>query len=1757
MKALNFVWGFVAFTILGLDFLSKTDRFDALQDFESNIKIVDYPEDFLPNWSANAVRSNSSRVFQAIGEGVEGSQALGIQAINNFNTEIYIKTTTKGLNSNRFSLKAKTKRNGSGNRPISVFYSFAIDGQEFSLRQQIGHDQTFQNEDSSYEEYEFVFPGSFLEKELIIIKLEVIYGEGSGSAARLFIDDFTIHGLREEPVVEALEILSVQAEQPNRLVIQFNQLVALDSEDNPILNHGYGSAKTAVTQEQRLFLEFDDYLYSNKYQLLFSSLASVATGEIWTDSTHSFEIISPTPTGTVLVNEFMADPNPKGLVPEDPVLPQGTAQEYIELLNNADKPVWLSGFSYNGGAIEEITLEPGEYVLLSSPVNKESFSSFGNTVSASPFRALSNTSGQIVITDAFGNVVDSLYYSPAWYDHPQKRLGGWSLERVNPSLSCSDEDNWKASAAPQGGTPGRSNSVFNESPDNRPFLVSDVQTVSDKELRLSFSKPIPAENFVDAVFVLNGEKSAIQVVDLKTIILSFSSGLTSGQSYSLHMEDVNDCWGMALLENSYSFIYDDEGPKIIRIASLAPDELLVLFDEAVLSSTAEEASNYQINQVIDLVRSASLTDSVTVHLVLQQSLEMGRNHTFFANDLRDLSGNATARLEAEFLMDDQLDTVTWAGANLLDLRFHASLDSASVTQSSNFSVDKGIGSPVSSFLNSHNRQLVHLIFDQNLPVNTDLTLTAKNLANASGQPINSHKKSLRFDNRAISVAGFSVSNDSTIHLLFNKPLDRDVALFKNNYVINGGIGYPLVVEMVRPDSIILTVDKLLEGQEYTLSISGLQDMYGIKMSRATNRDFVFDLTGPAFLKAFLVSPFDIQLKANEAVTLPLRDQITINGQHAAEVKALSSSELMIRSPYEMTEDLVRLSLQDLSDLNGNVSQLLTVDIPNDQVKLGSAFIVKEDHIRLVFTQKIDPHLMQLPEQYLINDRKPVKVITEDNQFEVSLSLEAPLSLSDSALIEVHPHRNMDGKEGQKAVVRLYYDDHVKDLFVINPQLIQVVHATALDKKAAESGVYHLKDQSTQLRPIVNQSNPHLLQLALSHPLNPDNMYDLVLPPREDHLSKLIPGSIRSVIYDKSPPKLVMIEPLNEVEVLVSFDEALDPILSVVTSFYRVNDQEPMEIIPGEQDHQVILVLDAVLEKDLAYLLTVTQLEDLHRNAIVEESLEFYFDGPVAPAYKDLIINEIMAAPRAGQELPEAEYVELFNASKKTVALGGLIFANSRSSTVLPRATLLPGEFVLLTATSNQAAFQEFGLILGLSNWPSLVNGGDELRLLDRSGNLLDELHYTTDSYGSSEKAQEGYSLERVNPFAICPDPENLKPSENSLRGTPGQVNSVFDTTPDRTAPVLQKATSRREHEIVLVFSKRLNTDLNQVNISSSPAIAVESFHIDDTNPNWLVLTFNQQLNINLPYEISVENIRDCSGNQIDPSSNRAVLILPQQAEEGDIVLSEILFNPKMGYPKFIEIYNQSSSYINLQGWKLANVANDEAANIRIVAEEELILAPFSFMAFTTDASLLKQAYPSGKEEAFIELSSLPNYPQSRGAVLLLDPEDGVVQRFDYDEKFHHSLLDEVRGISLERLSLAAEVNEPKNWQSASATSGYATPGYRNSHAQENGLLERGITISPPVFVPDAPGEQNFTMISYQMDEPGVMATIRIYSIAGQMIKELCQNDIWGTSGFYTWDGTNLSGSKVRPGYYIVWVEVLNLEGHVKNIKKTVVVGSRF
>src|SRR5690606_3005903 len=276
-----------------------------------------------------------------------------------------------------------------------------------------------------YGEYEFFIPDYLMEKEILMIKLEVIYGEGSGSAARLFIDDFRVHGLLgEEPGM--LEIVSIDVIEESSLVLGFNQNIQLSMEyvqNSIFLSPSYGSPVNVRIDKQSLILEFADYLYSNQYELILNHLATESGEEIWIEKAYEFDISTPTPKGTVLINEFMADPNPKGIIPEEPVLPNSTANEYIELFNTTNKPISLRGFRYNNGELNDFTLDSGAFVLLTSSDNSPLFSPFAQTIPVTPFRTLANAEGSISIEDAFGNMVDSISYSKNWYTDPQKANG--------------------------------------------------------------------------------------------------------------------------------------------------------------------------------------------------------------------------------------------------------------------------------------------------------------------------------------------------------------------------------------------------------------------------------------------------------------------------------------------------------------------------------------------------------------------------------------------------------------------------------------------------------------------------------------------------------------------------------------------------------------------------------------------------------------------------------------------------------------------------------------------------------------------------------------------------------------------------------------------------------------------------------------------------------------------------------------------------------------------------------------------------------------------------------------------------------------------------------------------------------------------------------------------------------------------------------------------------------------------------------------
>jgi flagellar hook assembly protein FlgD len=146
---------------------------------------------------------------------------------------------------------------------------------------------------------------------------------------------------------------------------------------------------------------------------------------------------------------------------------------------------------------------------------------------------------------------------------------------------------------------------------------------------------------------------------------------------------------------------------------------------------------------------------------------------------------------------------------------------------------------------------------------------------------------------------------------------------------------------------------------------------------------------------------------------------------------------------------------------------------------------------------------------------------------------------------------------------------------------------------------------------------------------------------------------------------------------------------------------------------------------------------------------------------------------------------------------------------------------------------------------------------------------------------------------------------------------------------------------------------------------------------------------------------------------------------------------------------------------------------------------------------------------------------------------------------------------MERISWEGPVNDPNNWHSAARSAGYATPGFMNSQYRPYEKISAQFEVEPRVFVPDNSGQADFTSIRYHFDEPGHVATIRIFDAYGRKVKDLLQNVTLSTEDAIQWDGTDNHHQKVKMGYYLIYIEVFHLNGEKQVYKEKVAVAARF
>ena len=571
---------------------------------------------------------------------------------------------------------------------------------------------------------------------------------------------------------------------------------------------------------------------------------------------------------------------------------------------------------------------------------------------------------------------------------------------------------------------------------------------------------------------------------------------------------------------------------------------------------------------------------------------------------------------------------------------------------------------------------------------------------------------------------------------------------------------------------------------------------------------------------------------------------------------------------------------------------------------------------------------------------------------------------------------------------------------------------------------------------------------------------------------------------------------------------------------------------------------------------------MFRSVIITTFVCFLFSISTATAQNryDIVITEIMSDPTPQVGLPNFEWIEIRNTSANPINIQNWRVGDAGGvSGALPNFILQPDSIAIICGTTAAATMQQFGRTFGVTSFPSLANEGELFFLRNAAGVTIHAVEYTPSWFNNALKSDGGWTLEMVDVKNPCSGAGNWRGSVDVRGGTPGIKNSVDGTNRDQTPPQLIRAFATDSVTIVLTFNEPLDSlrGATAANYSISNGIGTPLSAI--TNPQ----VFNTvQLRLNTPvartttYTITATNVSDCSGNTIG-GFNTAKLGLSSQADSLDVVINEVLFNPRSDGTDYVELYNRSNKVINLKNLFLANRSSTGAvANLKQITLADVPLFPSEYIVISEDEAIVKRQYTAKNPAAFINISSMPSYSDDKGNVLLLNNTGAMVDALSYDQKWHFALIDNREGVALERINPNASTNNKDNWTSAAKDAGYGTPTSQNSQFRQDLQVQGEVTVTPEVFSPDNDGFDDFLTISYRFPQNGYVMNVTVFDASGRPVRALQRNALCGQTGSFRWDGLNDKFGKLPLGPYIIFTEIFNLEGKVKRFKNQVVLVRR-
>lgn len=813
-------------------------------------------------------------------------------------------------------------------------------------------------------------------------------------------------------------------------------------------------------------------------------------------------------------------------------------------------------------------------------------------------------------------------------------------------------------------------------------------------------------------------------------------------------------------------VVDVTPPSLVNATAITATNVDVLFSENVDVTTSQTVSNYTINSGIGIPSSATRDASnfKLVHLTLGTSLISGNTYTMDVNGVQDLSANTMTASTTTF------NYFVFGTPNFKEVVINEIYADPSPV----------VALTATEFVELYNRSgssfnLNGLKLTDGSSIATLGTYTLASGAYVIICPIadTAQFTALGYMNK-LGVSSFPSLNNAGDNIYFKTGTGNVIdsvnysdAWYKNAIKKDGGY----TLEQINPDQ--------------SVACSQANNWIGSNDPDGGTPGFInsvfstaADVTGPKILDITVIDSLHISICFDDVISAMQLNTIsnyTVSGTIGSPTLAVAANGNTCVQ-LSLTTKLINatnytITVSGITDCNGNAIS------PNT----GTFSYYKHKAYDVVINELMpdpDPAIDLPTEEYVeLKNRTPFNINLTDWTFS------SPTSTKKLPNITIKPDSFivLTGTGNANA----FYNYGIQAYEVTSfPSLLN--DGTTLTLRDSNGVVIHSLTYSSSWYNDANKTDGgwSLEQIDPNNPCAGQNNWHA-----STHISGGTPGRRNSVLAsnpDVTAPQIDRIAIVDADTIIVVFTEALDSMSLTNPAIYTFDNglTQPTHVLPLASDFKKVrLKLSSPMQAGVVYHCTVLSgIKDCVGN-LVSTGVSVPFALPQAPSSGDVVINEILFDPGT----VGVDFVELYNKSSKTIDLKNLRLGSMDTLTGVLKDTeiiteegylLFPETYIVLSEDGNAVKQQYLTSnpkgFLDVVDLPSMNTDDDVVTLSDKTGNVIDNLKYTSKMHFPLLVSTKGVSLERIDFNRSTDDKTNWNSAAEAVGfATPAYLNSQY------------------------------------------------------------------------------------------------------------------------------------------------------------------------------------------------------------------------------------------------------------------------------------------------------------------------------------------------------------------------------------------------